>query len=48
MSPVASRQQKALVPPPDLDDQTALEMVLADKTVAVQRILENASTGVPV
>ena len=35
-------------PHPDLDGQTALEMMLADKTVAVLRILENAAAGVPV
>jgi hypothetical protein len=48
MSLVASRQRKALTPHPDIDGQTALEMVLADKTVAVLRILENAAAGVPV
>lgn len=35
-------------PHPDLDRQTALEMILANNTNAVLRILENAAAGVPV
>ena len=35
-------------PHPDLEGHTALEMVLANKPVAVLRILENAAAGVPV
>lgn len=35
-------------PHPDLDGQTALEMILANNTNAVLRILENAAAGVPV
>ena len=35
-------------PHPDLDGQTALEMILANHTNAVLRILENAAAGVPV
>lgn len=33
---------------PDLDGHTALEMILANNTIAVLRILENAAAGVPV
>ena len=33
---------------PDLDGQTALEMILANNPNAVLRILENAAAGVPV
>jgi len=33
---------------PDLDGQTALEMILAKQANAVLRILENAAAGVPV
>jgi hypothetical protein len=33
---------------PDLDGHTALEMILANNTNAVLRILENAAAGVPV
>lgn len=33
---------------PDLDGGTALEMILANNTSAVLRILENAAAGVPV
>ncbi len=35
-------------PHPDLDGHTALEMILANHTYAVLRILENAAAGVPV
>jgi len=35
-------------PNPDLDGHTALEMILANKSDAVLRILENAAAGVPV
>jgi len=33
---------------PDLDGHTALEMMLANNTLAVLRVLENAAAGVPV
>ena len=35
-------------PHPDLDARTALDMILANKSNAVLRILENAAAGVPV
>ena len=35
-------------PHPDLDRQTALELILANKPDAVLRLLENAVAGVPV
>ena len=35
-------------PHPDLDGDTALDMILADNVTAVLRILENAAAGVPV
>jgi hypothetical protein len=35
-------------PHPDLDGNTALEMILAGNSEAVLRILENAAAGVPV
>lgn len=35
-------------PHPDLEGRTALEMILANNTAAVLRILENAAAGVPV
>jgi len=35
-------------PHPDLDGHTALEMILANNSNAVLRILENAAAGVPV
>jgi Protein of unknown function (DUF2384) len=35
-------------PHPDLDGDTALDMILADNANAVLRILENAAAGVPV
>ena len=35
-------------PHPDLDGNTALEIILADNPNAVLRILENAAAGVPV
>jgi Protein of unknown function (DUF2384) len=35
-------------PHPDLDGRTALEMILANNSIAVLRILENAAAGVPV
>ena len=35
-------------PHPDLDGHTALQMILANHTHAILRILENAAAGVPV
>jgi len=37
-----------ITPHPDLDGQTALELILANNAKAVLRILENAAAGVPV